>query len=388
MATDSDRDIVRATEPTTELERLIINDPYRGWLADEGVQIIDEFAFEDLATVELGPWERKGGKGSVINIPYPMLINDSQLIEIKPGGQSVPEHHLYEEVIYVVSGRGATSVWVDEDGPKQTFEWKSGSMFTIPLNAWYQNFNASGDEPARYLAVTTAPVALRTYNDPDFIFNNDYVFKGRYGQEETFFSGSGKLYAGRVWQASFLPNVPDMPLYSWEGRGAGGINAMFDMAGNQMKGHVSEFPVGTYKKGHQHGPGAHLLILSGDAGYSLTWTKEDMSDVVKSDWKVGSMVIVPSANCYHQHFNTGSRRARYLAIGYGSGGEAPGLYAPFAGSGGADVSQKEGGMQVEYEDENPIVLNMFEEDCIKNGAMPDMRRYFPGRTEYKVTLPA
>jgi mannose-6-phosphate isomerase-like protein (cupin superfamily) len=388
MATDSDRDIVRATEPTTELERLIINDPYRGWLADEGVQIIDEFAFEDLATVELGPWERKGGKGSVINIPYPMLINDSQLIEIKPGGQSVPEHHLYEEVIYVVSGRGATSVWVDEDGPKQTFEWKSGSMFTIPLNAWYQNFNASGDEPARYLAVTTAPVALRTYNDPDFIFNNNYVFKGRYGQEETFFSGSGKLYAGRVWQASFLPNVPDMPLYSWEGRGAGGINAMFDMAGNQMKGHVSEFPVGTYKKGHQHGPGAHLLILSGDAGYSLTWTKEDMSDVVKSDWKVGSMVIVPSANCYHQHFNTGSRRARYLAIGYGSGGEAPGLYAPFAGSGGADVSQKEGGMQVEYEDENPIVLNMFEEDCIKNGAMPDMRRYFPGRTEYKVTLPA
>ncbi len=388
MATDSDRDIVRATEPTGELEKLIIEDPYRGWLADEGVQIIDEFAFEDLATVELGPWERKGGKGSVINIPYPMLINDSQLIEIKPGGQSVPEHHLYEEVVYVISGRGATSVWIDENGPKQTFEWKGGSMFTIPLNAWYQNFNASGDEPARYLAVTTAPVALRTYNDSDFIFNNNYVFKGRYGQEETFFSGSGKLYAGRVWQASFLPNVPDMPLYSWEGRGAGGINAMFDMAGNQMKGHVSEFPVGTYKKGHQHGPGAHLLILSGDAGYSLTWTKEDMSDVVKSDWKVGSMVIVPSANCYHQHFNTGSRRARYLAIGYGSGGEAPGLYAPFAGSGGADVSQKQGGMQVEYDDENPIVLDMFEEDCIKHGATPDMRRYFPERTEYKVTLPA
>jgi mannose-6-phosphate isomerase-like protein (cupin superfamily) len=349
MATESDRDIVRAKEPTTELEKLIINDPYRSWLASEGVQIIDEFAFEDLHAVELGPWERKGGKGSVINIPYPMLINDSQLIEIKPGGKSEPEHHLYEEIVYVLSGRGATSVWVD-DGPKQTFEC--------------------------------------TYNDPDFIFNNNYVFKGRYGEEETFFSGSGKLYSGRVWQASFLPNVPDMPLYSWEGRGAGGINVMFDMAGNQMKGHVSEFPVGTYKKGHQHGPGAHLLILSGDAGYSLTWTKEDMSDVVKSDWKVGSMVIVPSAGCYHQHFNSGSRRARYLAIGYGSGGEAPGLYAPFAGSGGADVSQKEGGMQVEYEDENPMVLDMFEEDCIKHGAMPDMRRYFPDRNQYKVTLPA
>jgi len=387
MATDSDRDIVRATEPVSELEKLIIDDPYRDWLAGEGVEIIDEFAFEDLVTVPLGPWERKGGKGSVINIPYPMLINDAHLIEIRPGGQSEPEHHLYEEVIYVVSGRGATSVWV-EGGEKQTFEWKGGSMFTVPLNAWYQNFNASGDEAARYLAVTTAPVALRTYNNADFVFNNDYVFKDRYAQEETTFSGSGKLYSGRVWQASFLPNVPDMPLYSWEGRGAGGINTMFDMAGNQMKGHVSEFPVGTYKKGHQHGPGAHLLILSGDAGYSLTWTQEDMSDVVKSDWKVGSMVIVPSAACYHQHFNTGSRRARYLAIGYGSGGEAPGLFAPFAGSGGADVSQKDGGMQVEYEDENPLVLDMFEEDCVNNGAMPDMRRYFPGRSEFKAALPS
>jgi mannose-6-phosphate isomerase-like protein (cupin superfamily) len=385
MATDAD--IIRATEPTEGLDKFVINDPYRAWLADEGVDVIEEYAFLDLHTVELGNWERKGGRGSVINIPYPMLINDSQLIEIKPGGTSEPEHHLYEEVVYVLSGRGATSVWIG-DGPKQTFEWKAGSMFTVPLNAWYQNFNASGDEPARYLAVTTAPVAMRTYNDPDFIFNNDFVFKTRYGGAEGEFNGSGQLYSGRVWSSSFLPNVPDMPLYSWEGRGAGGINTMFEMAGNMMKGHVSEFPVGTYKKGHRHGPGAHLLILSGDAGYSLTWTEDDMSDMRKADWQVGSMVIVPSAGCYHQHFNTGSRRARYLAIGYGAGGEAPGLFAPFSGSGNADVSQKDGGMQVEYQDENPLVLDLFEEDCLKHGAMPDMRRYFPNRTSYKVTLPS
>ena len=382
-----DNEILRATEPTGELDKFIINDPYRAWLAREGVQVIDEYAFENLHTVELGPWGRKGGKGSVINIPYPMLINDSQLIEINPGNSSEPEKHLYEEVVYVLSGRGATSVWIG-DSPKQTFEWTGGSMFTIPLNAWYQHFNASGTEPARYLAVTTAPVALRTYNDTDFIFNNDFVFKQRYGQEETFFSGAGQLYSERIWSSSFLPNVPDMPLYSWEGRGAGGINVMFEMAGNMMKGHVSEFPVGTYKKGHRHGPGAHLLILSGDAGYSLTWTKDDMSDVRKADWKVGSMVIVPSAGCYHQHFNTGSRRARYLAIGYGAGGEAPGLFAPFAGSGTADVSIKDGGMQVEYDDENPMVLDMFEEDCLKHGAAPDMRRYFPSREQFTVNLPS
>jgi mannose-6-phosphate isomerase-like protein (cupin superfamily) len=385
MTTNADSEILRAQEPTEDLQDLILEDPYRGWLAREGVKVIEEYAFKNLATVELGPWERKGGKGAAINIPYPMLINDSHLIEINPGGKSEPEHHVYEEVVYVVSGRGATSVWAGDD-PKQTFEWKAGSMFTIPLNAWYQHFNGSGDEPARYLAVTTAPPMMRLLKDDDFIFNNDHVFKGRYSSDEGTFSGNGKLYTGRVWDSSFLPNVPDMPLYAWDARGAGGINVMFEMAANTMKGHVSEFPVGTYKKGHRHGPGAHLLILSGDAGYSLTWTKEDMSDVRKADWEVGSMVIVPSDACYHQHFNTGSRRARYLAIGYGAGGNVPGLFAPFSGSGTADVSQKDGGMQVEYEDENPIVLDMFEEDCLKHGAVPTMRSYFPGRKEFKTNL--
>ena len=384
MTTD-DRDIIRAAEPTEGLETFMIEDPYRGWLAAEGVSIIEEYAFDDLHTVELGIWERKGGRGSVINIPYPMLINDSQLIEIKPGGASEPEHHLYEEVVYVLSGMGGTSIWIG-DGPKQTFEWKAGSMFTIPLNAWYQHFNASGEKPARYLAVTTAPVAMRTYNDRGFIFNNDFVFKGRYGGEEGLFNGSGQLYKERVWAANFLPNVPDMPLHAFDSRGAGGVNTMFEMAGNMMKGHVSEFPVGTYKKAHRHGPGAHLLILSGDAGYSLTWTAADMSDMRKADWKNGSMVIVPSAGCYHQHFNTGSRRARYLAIGYGSGGEAPGLFAPFSGSGVSDVSIEQGGWQVEYNDEAPLVLDLFEEDCLRHGAVPDMRRFFPGREEFKVQL--
>jgi len=88
MATDTDREILRAKEPTGKLDKYVIEDPYRGWLADEGVEVIEEYAFEDLKDVELGPWERKGGKGSVINIPYPMLINDSHLIEIKPGGHS------------------------------------------------------------------------------------------------------------------------------------------------------------------------------------------------------------------------------------------------------------------------------------------------------------
>ena len=105
-----------------------------------------------------------------------------------------------------------------------------------------------------------------------------------------------------------------MALYAWNERGAGGINSMFEMAGNLSKAHISEFPVGTYKKAHRHGPGANLVLLSGDAGFSLLWTKDDMSDIRKADWKVGSLVIVPNDGTYHQHFNSGTRRARYMAL--------------------------------------------------------------------------
>ena len=83
-------------------------------------------------------------------------------------------------------------------------------------------------------------------------------------------------------ESNFIANAPDMLLYGWKERGAGGINAMLEMAENNTKSHISEFPIGTYKKAHRHGPGAHLVLLSGTGGYSLIWTKEDRSDMINA----------------------------------------------------------------------------------------------------------
>ncbi len=371
MATTAD---LREAEIPEKMDMWEAGDPYFDWIEREGVKRIVEYKFEDLGDVELGDWERKGGKGAVINIPNPQLPNDAHLVEIRPGGKSEPESHMYEEVMYVVSGRGATSVWLEE-GQKATFEWAAGSLLVIPLNARYQHFNGSGTEPARYVSMTNAPPVMRLFRSEEFVFGNSFRFTDRFsGDDEDFFSGQGTLYQrkgtkfGTIWKTNFVPNADVMRLWKYRDRGAGGINTHFDLAGNVTGTHISEFPVGTYKKGHRHGPGAHLVILGG-VGFSALWWDNEKRNYEIAPWKKGGMVIVPADATFHQHFNTGAEPARYLALRSGDG--QPSQW------GESNVSIKEGGMQIEYEDEDPEIHRIFESELAKHGAPCRMKAFIP-----------
>ena len=367
---------LRRAELPDHIDTYVDEDPYFAWQKSEGVKVIVDNVFEDLNAVELGPWERKGGSGAIINIPNPMLLNDSHLVEIRPGGKSEPEHHLYEETMYVVSGRGATSVWLDE-GRKSTFEWRAGSLLTIPLNAWYQHFNGSGAEPARYISVTNAPPAIRMWTNRAFIFDNPFRFTDRFsGDDADYFSGMGKLLQGSgkhfstIWMTNFVPNADTMPLWEYGHRGAGGINTHFRLGGNVTRAHISEFPVGTYKKAHRHGPGAHLVILGG-VGFSLLWLEG--REQVRVDWKRGGMVIVPADAMFHQHFNTGPEPARYLA--YTPNGN--GTPRDIGTSSGSVSTEEAGGTQIEYDDEAPEIHRICEADLEAHGAPCRMKAFIP-----------
>jgi len=77
---------------------------------------------------------------------------------------------------------------------------------------------------------------------------------------------------------------------------------------------------------------------------------------------------------FHQHFNTGNTRARYLAIYNGT----MGLYKPRANRGWlADKSVKEGGWQIEYEDEARENHATFEADLAAHGATCRMKAFIP-----------
>ena len=332
--------------------------PYDQWLEREGLPVYGGYFVEDLASVPVGPWQRRGGLGAYVVLEGTGGTNDCYVCEIPPGGSLQPQQQLYEEVIYVLGGRGATTVWQD-GGPRRTFEWHEGSLFAVPLNTRHQHHNGLGDQPVRYAGVTTLPLVLDLFHNVDFIFNNPYVFKDRYASEDAYFSAEPKSVVGRFMETNFVPDLRSLRLHEWKERGAGGTNMMFEIADNTMIAHVSEFPIGTYKKAHRHGPGAHVVVLTGK-GYTLMWPEG--GEQVRIDWKPGSL-LVPPLQWFHQHFNAGAEPARYFAVRWGSKKyPMPGLSW---NQDNVDKSVKKGGDQIEYEDESPQIRAVFEGELAK-----------------------
>lgn len=355
-------------------------DLYTEWRKKEGAPLVGGVYISDMKEVEVGPWPRKGVKGALCYLDGDN-DHDEHIVEIPPGGQTEPERHMYTEAIYIVSGRGSTTVW-QGNGPKQTFEWGPGSYVVLPTNASYQFFNGSLSQPARYFSVTDLPEVLRRWASEDFVFNNPYDFKDRFAGEHDYFSAEAKFYKGRIWETNFVPDIRKLPLYEWSSRGGGGTNAHMEMAGGTVESHISRFPPGYYKKAHRHSSRAHLYIVEGE-GFVMTQRGDE--PVIRCDWKEGSLYLSGAGDglWMHQHFNVGSTPAAYLKMGVGreymsrkfavTRWEAE--HATFVS--GGEISEEEGGNQREYESEDPEIHRIFEEELRKRGLTCMMKAMSP-----------
>jgi gentisate 1,2-dioxygenase len=307
------------------------------------------------------------------------------LYELPPGTSSAPQHHIYESITYVLEGTGSTQLEFP-DGAKRSFEWGARSMFAIPLNAKYRHFNGSGQKRVLMVSTTNMPLIMKTFHNEDFIFNNPVVFRDRMGKDE-YYNGEGDLTLVRpgshMWETNFVPDLENLELKSWEDRGAGSSNIMFVLADSSMHAHISDMLPGTYKKAHRHGPGAHVMCVVG-TGFSLLWF-EDQKDYLRIDWKHG-VVFPPADRQIHQHFNTSNRNARYLATTVG-GIRYPLTAASRRTGGDADdigataKSVKDGGDQIEYEDQDPRIHPLWLAEMKKNGGAvnPIMYKWFPAK---------
>jgi len=284
---------------------------YREWIRKSGVPMAEGYSIYDARSQEVLPWPEIEGRGLYLNFSGNVHM-DGVILEIAEGKGLAPRRHLYEQLLYVLRGRGYTTLGEKKDGPR--VEWGEGSLFTVPLNAIHRHFNSDSAQPARILAVTTFPFMLQVFGSLGFIEESNNDFPERFNGKDTFFSDSKKIHT-RWWKTNFVRDIRNTEVVPWEERGKGNESVFWDMGSNTiLEPHVSEFPVATYKLGHRHPYEAIILTLNGK-GFSLAGRKSlrETDDPVKIDWKAGS-IVSPPYYWYHQHFNTGDSKARYWAI--------------------------------------------------------------------------
>ena len=351
-------------------ERIAYKSPYEQWKESEGLPTHRGLFVKNLFDVELAPWRSSGdGRAAFINLEGTGGFNDAYVAEIAPKKSLKAHRHLFEETIYILKGRGATSVWISPE-KKEAFEWQEGSFFSIPMNAWHEHFNASGNEPVRYVAMTSAPRVIDTFNNPEFVFENSFVFRDRFNGEEGYFKQSDPA---KRWSTNFIADVKTCQTFGGGGfnRGGGARSTVFNMVNNTVKSHVSQWEIGSYKKAHRHGPGIHIVIIRGH-GYSLMW--QEGKAIERIDWGPGSM-FVPPEMWFHQHFNGGAEPVFFLAIGWGSDKPKAG------GKQYLDVSADEGGDRILYQDEDPAIHRDYEAALTRSGATCRMGAIHPFCTQ-------
>lgn len=357
--------------------------PYEKWVSDEGLAVHTQQLVPDINTIEVANWERTGTKAALLDLTgEPLdgaLVNNQGTIrfvcDIPPGGSFKLERHMYEEIFFVVKGRGATAVWY-EGTPKHTFEWQTGSVFSIPLNSWHEIYNASGDETARLYGATNAPTAFNLYGSPEFIFDCPMTFPDRFDpNDELYFSGKSTKLEDRFMETNFIPNVYNVNLDRWTARGPG-ANMMINMANGHFICHLSEFPAGTYKKAHTSEANRKkaglvsdvaYLFLSGD-GYDLQWP-EGVYPSPGMEWEQLSYkagTLMSPGPGYHQHFNCSAEPIRYLVLRYGN--------PRFAGYVGTRYKET-GGPQIQFKEEDPAIRLHFEKELASRGAVSHMENY-------------
>lgn len=282
---------------------------YREWAKTSKIPMVEGYSIMDAHTQEVHPWPEIGGNGAYLNFSGNVHM-DTVINEIPAGKALEQKRHFYEQIVYVLGGRGYTTIG---SGAANKVEWAEGSLFSIPMNALHRHFNSDSAHPARLLMITTFPLMLQMFGSMGLINDLNFNFNDRYDGAPGYFS-STKRVRERWDKTNFVKDIRSSDVVEWKERGNGNASMFWEMAGNTiLEPHMSEFDVGSYKAGHRHPYEAIILTLNG-RGYSIA-EKDELKDsaAMKIDWQAGS-VVSPPFFWFHQHFNTGNTKARYLAI--------------------------------------------------------------------------
>jgi len=336
--------------------------PYEVWVNSVGIPIHKGYFIEDLRKVQLGRWDERDCDAAFIQLVGQEGVAETRLQEIAPGKTLPPQRFGMDEVVYVVEGRGLTTLSWD-NGQKTTFEWQKHSMFLLPRGVTHQLTNTQGNAPTRMMHTNYLPGAMASVGNIDFFLhdgssNAKPIVNGSanmYSEAKEIAQADGGPWGGVFWYGNFFPSMRAWDnLTPFRGRGAGGHVVWIRFPNSPWTAHMSVFPAQTYKKAHRHGPGFVIVIPTGD-GYSVMWEEGKENEKVWVPWQEASL-FVPPFRWFHQHFNLGDAPARYLA-----------LHPPRGLPGYSEAIDNPGTDQVDYADEDLEVRRRFGEELAKRG---------------------
>ncbi|MFN3891638.1 MAG: cupin domain-containing protein [Beijerinckiaceae bacterium] len=267
-------------------------DPYLNWVAGEGVPVVTAPAV-DLATVETAPWARFGVDGAICHVEGRCDFLTVFVFDIPAGGAMKPLRHTFEEMIYVVDGRGETEV-ILSDGEIRRLAWAPGALFSVPINATCIH-RAPGQSAVRLASFNDFRYLMGLYRNEAFLFDNPAKFAAR----------QDRARAER-WVAD-----PSVEAVHASNEAA---HANITLADGSIGAQLTELRPHESDLAHRQMQGRHLLCIEGD-GFSLSFDAPD-GTMSRTPWKRG-VVMGQGGMSFHQNV-AGAHKARVLAIELGS----------------------------------------------------------------------
>jgi len=110
---------------------------YERFMEKEGVPVVDGFGVTDVCNLPLKEWKRLGCEGAYLQLRGLEGITGVYVGKVAAGASTVAERHLYEKVVYILTGEGVAEIQ-QRDRVPHNIQWRAGSLFSPPMNTLHR----------------------------------------------------------------------------------------------------------------------------------------------------------------------------------------------------------------------------------------------------------